>query len=77
MNERQDDPIMESHPATLPLLSTAGLARCAKILTRQVRHWHQNARTRRQLAELTSLQLADLGISPSERVREISKPFWR
>jgi len=39
--------------------------------------WHQNARTRRQLAELTSLQLADLGISPSERVREISKPFWR
>ncbi|WP_448678527.1 DUF1127 domain-containing protein [Pseudomonas nicosulfuronedens] len=39
--------------------------------------WLRNARTRRQLAELTSLQLADLGISPSERVREISKPFWR
>ncbi len=42
-----------------------------------LRQWHQNARTRRQLAELTSLQLADLGISPSERMREISKPFWR
>ncbi|MBG6290086.1 MULTISPECIES: DUF1127 domain-containing protein [Pseudomonas] len=42
-----------------------------------LRQWHQNARTRRQLAELSSLQLADLGISPSERVREISKPFWR
>lgn len=42
-----------------------------------LRQWHHNARTRRQLAELTSLQLADLGISPSERVREISKPFWR
>lgn len=41
-----------------------------------LRQWHQNARTRRQLAELTSLQLADLGISPSERMREISKPFW-
>lgn len=42
-----------------------------------LRQWLQNARTRRQLAELTSLQLADLGISPSERVQEISKPFWR
>ncbi|MEP9319320.1 DUF1127 domain-containing protein [Pseudomonas sp. LABIM340] len=42
-----------------------------------LRQWHQNIRTRRQLAELTSLQLADLGISPSDRVREISKPFWR
>ncbi|MCP1648503.1 MULTISPECIES: DUF1127 domain-containing protein [Pseudomonas aeruginosa group] len=39
--------------------------------------WLRNARTRRQLAELTSQQLADIGISPSERVREISKPFWR
>lgn len=36
-----------------------------------------NTRTRRQLAELDSRQLADLGISPSERVAEISKPFWR
>ncbi|MBB4861899.1 uncharacterized protein YjiS (DUF1127 family) [Pseudomonas nitritireducens] len=39
--------------------------------------WLRNARTRRQLAELSSLQLADIGVSPSERVREISKPFWR
>lgn len=44
---------------------------------RLLQQWLHNARTRRQLAELTSLQLADLGISPSERVREISKPFWR
>lgn len=36
-----------------------------------------NTRTRRQLAELDSRQLADLGISPSERMGEISKPFWR
>lgn len=39
--------------------------------------WLHNARTRRQLAELDSRQLADIGISPSERVDEISKPFWR
>ena len=39
--------------------------------------WLHNTRTRLQLAELDSRQLADLGISPSERVAEISKPFWR
>jgi uncharacterized protein YjiS (DUF1127 family) len=50
---------------------------CAALFVLRLHSWHQNARTRRQLAELTSLQLADLGISPSERVREISKPFWR
>jgi len=42
-----------------------------------LRQWLQNARTRRQLAELDSRQLADIGISPSERIGEISKPFWR
>ncbi len=36
-----------------------------------------NARTRPQLAELDSRQLADIGVSPSERIGEISKPFWR
>jgi len=68
---------MESHPAAQPHFAVSGLGRRTKMTVRQLRQWHQNARTRRQLAELTGLQLADLGISPSERVREISKPFWR
>lgn len=47
-------------------------------------HWHArlarwlfNARTRRQLAALDERQLADAGISPSERFAELEKPFWR
>jgi uncharacterized protein YjiS (DUF1127 family) len=68
---------MESHPSAQPHFDVSGLGRCTKMIVRQLHQWHQNARTRRQLAELTSVQLADLGISPSERVREISKPFWR
>ncbi|MFV3413760.1 DUF1127 domain-containing protein [Pseudomonas nitroreducens] len=68
---------MESQPAALPYVRASSLGRCTKIIARLLRQWHQNARTRRQLAELTSLQLADLGISPSERMREISKPLWR
>jgi uncharacterized protein YjiS (DUF1127 family) len=39
--------------------------------------WRQNSRTRRQLAQLDGRQLADAGISPSERDAELDKPFWR
>lgn len=58
----------------LPLTPRPSLSR---RLFRLLREWHRNARTRRQLAELDHRQLADLGISHSERVNEISKPFWR
>ncbi|MGC4009680.1 MAG: DUF1127 domain-containing protein [Pseudomonas sp.] len=68
---------MESHLETHVHCTASGVRHYVALLVRGLRQWHQNARTRRQLAELTSLQLADLGISPSERVREISKPFWR
>lgn len=39
--------------------------------------WRQNARTRRQLAQLDPRQLADTGISQGERLSELDKPFWR
>jgi uncharacterized protein YjiS (DUF1127 family) len=39
--------------------------------------WLLNARTRRQLAALDERQLADAGISQSERFAELEKPFWR
>ncbi|WP_083491682.1 DUF1127 domain-containing protein [Pseudomonas taeanensis] len=39
--------------------------------------WLLNARTRRQLAALDERQLADAGISRSERLAEQEKPFWR
>lgn len=43
----------------------------------QLRLWQQRVRTRRQLAALDARQLADVGISHSERLDELSKPFWR
>ena len=42
-----------------------------------VAQWQRNARTRRQLAQLDSRALADVGIHPSERYQELEKPFWR
>lgn len=43
----------------------------------RIARWLFNARTRRQLAALDERQLADTGISQSERFTELEKPFWR
>jgi uncharacterized protein YjiS (DUF1127 family) len=39
--------------------------------------WFQRARQRRQLAELSDRQLADIGISRTEACAEAGKPFWQ
>ncbi|MBA1276259.1 MULTISPECIES: DUF1127 domain-containing protein [Pseudomonadaceae] len=54
-------------------ISTAPLRRLLQLL----RLWQQRARTRRHLAALDDHQLSDVGISHSERMDELSKPFWR
>ena len=42
-----------------------------------MRVWQQRTRSRQQLAALDDHQLSDIGISRSERMAELSKPFWR
>ncbi|WP_353980529.1 DUF1127 domain-containing protein [Salinicola endophyticus] len=37
----------------------------------------QRRRTRRQLAELDTHQLQDIGLLPSQVYRETHRPFWR
>ncbi|QJI32032.1 DUF1127 domain-containing protein [Pseudomonas sp. ADAK18] len=39
--------------------------------------WARRAHTRRQLAQLDPRELSDAGISHSDRMEELSKPFWR
>ncbi|MCQ4259607.1 DUF1127 domain-containing protein [Stutzerimonas stutzeri] len=56
-----------------PVIGLPSLRRTLQLL----RFWQQRARTRRQLAALDDHQLADIGISPSERMHELDKPFWR
>ena len=66
--DRTHEPL--SHPAHGKSLHWLGLYST-------LRHWHRNRRTRRQLALLTEQQLADAGISTTEREQELAKPFWR
>ena len=39
--------------------------------------WHRNAHGRRQLAKLDPRLLSDAGITESDRLAEMDKPFWR
>ena len=39
--------------------------------------WHGRAQQRRQLAELPTERLRDIGTSPGEASLEAAKPFWR
>ncbi|WP_150654692.1 DUF1127 domain-containing protein [Pseudomonas fluorescens] len=46
-------------------------------LFRAIANSLERTRTRRLLAQLDDRQLSDLGISHSDRARELDKPFWR
>ncbi len=43
---------------------------------RTLKLWHDRARQRRHLAALTTEQLDDVGIRPSEARTEAAKPMW-
>jgi uncharacterized protein YjiS (DUF1127 family) len=57
-------------------------ARCFRgVMTNRfvvlLRLWLRRARTRRDISQLDSCTIRDLGISPSQMVFEAKKPFWR
>jgi uncharacterized protein YjiS (DUF1127 family) len=45
----------------------------ASILAKWLRHAYE----RRQLSQLDTRELSDVGISQGDRMAELSKPFWR
>ena len=51
----------------------SGLGRLFAALARSM----ERTRTRHLLAQLNAQQLSDLGISHSDRLAELDKPFWR
>ena len=45
--------------------------------TTTLRLWHDRARQRRQLVELSPEQLRDIGVSHGDAQLEADKPFWQ
>jgi uncharacterized protein YjiS (DUF1127 family) len=42
-----------------------------------LRKWHQHSAARRELAELDSRILRDIGMDPGARDHELRQPFWQ
>jgi uncharacterized protein YjiS (DUF1127 family) len=62
---------------SLHFSSKAPLAGTFDTLNRITTEWRRRNRDRRDLAQLTSRDLHDLGLSTSQAEFEINKPFWR
>ncbi|UVJ44136.1 DUF1127 domain-containing protein [Pseudomonas sp. LS1212] len=58
-------------------LHTHSAKRLFRVVVARIDLMFERARTRQQLAELTDQQLADIGISHSDRIAELDRPFWR
>jgi len=42
-----------------------------------VQTWNERSRQRRALAQLSTYQLKDIGVSNEDAISEASKPFWK
>jgi len=62
---------------TLHYSSKAPLAGTYTALNQIFATWRQRARSRKELAQLDTRSLRDLGLSASDVNFEINKPFWR
>lgn len=58
-------------------ISSGRLIRALKAAREMWLRWRRNSITRRQLAGLSRHQLKDIGISRSDVVNEVTKPFWK
>ncbi|MCP5160809.1 MAG: DUF1127 domain-containing protein [Hahellaceae bacterium] len=57
----------------IKLLPITLLKRVLSVLKR----WHARYRQRQMLAQLSSYELKDMGITRSEATEEVNKPFWQ
>jgi uncharacterized protein YjiS (DUF1127 family) len=68
-------PDFRLRPALAWLLRLAGFT--ARALCDVFAKWHERARQRYDLAELSDDVLKDLGLSRADVEGEVRKPFWR
>jgi len=57
--------------------STPNLASAAQRLVDTLLLWQERSRQRQHLATLDARMLGDMGLSRSDVVSEVAKPFWR
>ncbi len=55
----------------------AGLLAKAAACIRKLNIWHARHNQRRALAQLSSYELKDIGLTRSDAMEEVYKPFWK
>ena len=73
--------LCKQHPSvnllsTGPKVFTGNTHSIIQQLMATITLWRQRSRQRQQLANLSTQQLRDIGISADQADREASKPFW-
>ena len=63
--------------AMFDVLSQSARREPAPSAAAVLRTWRRRVREREELARMSERELRDFGATPSERLREISKPFCR
>ena len=48
-----------------------------ETIVQTIQTWHQHAKARRQLAQISGRDLRDAGLSPLMVDFEVQQPFWR
>ena len=48
-----------------------------ETIVQTIKAWHQHAKSRRQLAQISGRDLRDAGLSPLMVDFEVQQPFWR
>jgi uncharacterized protein YjiS (DUF1127 family) len=66
-------------PATAISVGSAKQDKLSVLIRRAIaafRLWHQNARSRQELLQLSAYQLKDIGLTRADAVYEANRPFW-
>lgn len=70
--------LLVSKPAAIYFDSSKwNVRQFARTCLSLIHKWHQNAKTRKQLANMPSYLLHDIGLTKSEVYHEIQKKFWQ
>lgn len=61
----------------LKVLIFSKLRICLTAVWHLVQGWKEKSSQRRELGQLNTYQLKDIGVSRENAIREASKPFWK
>jgi uncharacterized protein YjiS (DUF1127 family) len=80
-SEHRNESLRDSAAQTAAWVKTKAISRFASALLKRsaamLAQWDARMRERAFLATLNDIELRDMGLSSTDRWREVNKPFWQ